>query len=276
MTRIATLGPRNTFAERAAQLFTKRIVPAPTIELYPTIKKAFCAVGQECELGLLPIENMVDGYVQPLLDLLLHSELYIVDELLLPVQFAFVANAPTLEQVQRVYAQFVTQGQCSDFLDSLTHQELITTPSNGASLEQVLKADPADGALIPLHALEQNSFAQVIHAVNDYANNTTRFIAIGPQPTPYNKHLLYKTSLVIVEGMDRPGMLSDILQAFSHHNINLLAIISRPTKEMLGRYHFFMDIEGHADMPHIQQAFGEVREFNDVKFLGSYPRALSS
>lgn len=271
-TAIAALGPQNTFSDLAARAWAATRTPSPEIVLYPTIKRAFAAVGSECSFGVLPIENMVEGYVQLVLDLLVHSNLTIMDELLLPVQFAFVANTSERSKVKRVYAQFVTQGQCSEFLDSLGEIELITTESNGTSLKLVQDGSLHDGALVPSFVLATRPFACSVQNVNDYANNTTRFITVGSESIPFNKHRDFKTSLVIVEGMDRPGMLSDILQAFARRNVNLATIMSRPTKESLGKYHFFVDIEGHAELPDIKDALEEIREYNDVKLLGSYPR----
>jgi prephenate dehydratase len=274
MPTIAALGPENTFSDRAARSYAEGTDQKTDIRLYPTIKKTFMAVGTECRLGVLPMENMVEGYVQPVLDLLLHSETKIRDEFLVPIQFSFVANCDELRRVKRVYAQFVSRGQCSEFLDSISGVELVTTASNGASLRHVVEStQPDEGAIVPRHCLDRYEFALVREDVNDYPNNTTRFIVLGTTDAPFDKHRAYKTSLVIVEGMDRPGMLSDILQAFAGHNINLVSIMSRPTKELIGKYHFFVDFEGHTAMPHVREALREIRKFNDVKLLGSYPVA---
>ena len=49
---------------------------------------------------------------------------------------------------------------------------------------------------------------------------------------------------------------------------------SRPTKERLGEYCFFIDIEGHVDEPNVGHAIAGLRtKILDVKVMGSYPRA---
>jgi len=270
---IATLGPEKTFAHRAAQEYISHRRTGQRIVLYPTIKKTFTAVGSECGYGILPIENMVEGYVQPVLDLLLHSSLLVVDEILLPIEFAFAANCADPAAIETVFAQFITQGQCTDFLDNYRDRDIITTASNGTSVQKLLQGKPADAAIVPAHILGERDFAYTVPNINDYPNNRTRFIVVSDHTVPFDPSVNYKTSIVIVEGKDRPGMLSDILQAFARRNINLVSIMSRPTKELLGRYHFFVDIEGHNEMDHIRETFTEIGEFNDVKVLGSYPRA---
>jgi prephenate dehydratase len=274
MKLIAALGPSNTFSEIAAQMYVARSVPDGQIELYPTIKKVFTSIGRKCEIGILPIENMLDGYIPQVLDLLLHSRLTIIDELLVPVHFSFAANCKTIEEVKRVYVQFVSQGQCSDFIEQFPQGvEIVTTESNGESLERLRAGDFDEGAVIPTHALNAYTFPLIINNINDYLENKTRFIVIAEQEQAFCDDLRYKTSIAILEGTDRPGMLSDMLSAFARRNINLLSIISRPTKESMGKYHFFIDIEGYARDKLIQEALADVRKCGFVKLIGSYPKA---
>jgi prephenate dehydratase len=276
MSLIAALGPESTFSEIAAKQYAEGQVEKPSIQLFPTIKKVLAAVGERCSYAILPIENMIDGYVQPALDLLVHSRLTIIDELLVPINFSFVANSQSLDQVQRIFVQFATEGQCAEFLESFPEAQRITTQSNGESLQSVINGGKADAAIIPRHALAAHSFPLVINDITDYENNTTRFIVLAEQETAHDPAATYKTSLVVMEGVDRPGMLSEILSTFSKRDINLVSIMSRPTKESMGKYHFFIDIEGYALDPEVQAALAEVRHRGNVKLLGSYPKARGS
>ncbi|OFV68373.1 MAG: prephenate dehydratase [Candidatus Syntrophoarchaeum caldarius] len=272
MIKIAALGPANTFSELAAIKYGKTLGRAFSVELYPTIGKVFDAVGAKCSCAVLPIENMAEGYVSAVLDHLIHSDLFIVHELLLPIQFTFAANCSSLDQVEKVYAQFVTQGQCERFLDKMGDMgvSVITTQSNGTSLEQLQKRIPNEAAIVPSFAVKPGDFPLVIPEIADRSNNQTRFITIASHTIAYDPARKYKTTLLIVESVDRPGMLSDILSSFSIRNINLVSIMSRPTKEMLGRYHFFIDVEGHAQEARIREALAEIERENTIRMLGSY------
>ncbi|VUT27552.1 MAG: Prephenate dehydratase [Candidatus Syntrophoarchaeum sp. GoM_oil] len=270
MKTIATLGPANTFSELAARKYGKESGTEFSIELYPTFGKVFGAVGTSCSCAVLPIENMAEGYVSIVLDLLVHNDLSIVHELLLPIQFTLAANCSSLDRVEKVYVQFVTQGQCESFLDNMENIGVITTQSNGTSLEQLQMGVPNEAAIVPTFAVKEDDFSLVIPRIADRSNNQTRFIVIAPSPTAYDPAHKYKTTLLIVESVDRPGMLSDILHAFSTRKINLVSIMSRPTKEMLGRYHFFIDVEGHSEEPHIMEALSEIERENTIRVLGSY------
>ena len=54
-------------------------------------------------------------------------------------------------------------------------------------------------------------FPVIIENIADYTHNQTRFIAIARGEKPQDLSKKYKTSIVIIEETDRPGMLTDIL-----------------------------------------------------------------
>jgi prephenate dehydratase len=271
---IATLGPNNTFSEIAAKKYALEKKQALEVKLFPTITKAVNAIGIESEYGIVPIENMLEGYVQIVLDLLFKADLQIIHEILLPVQFAFVANSRRLEEVEKLFVQFVTQGQCRKFINGLDDVQIITTQSNGESLNEILAVRENEGAIVPQHIITNGTrFSLVQNNVTDYQHNRTRFIVLSEKAMPKDPSLEYKTSLVIVSAKDESGVLSNILRTFADKGINLLSILSRPTKELLGKYHFFIDIDGHIEDELVKKALKEIEVDSIVKVLGSYPRA---
>ncbi|WP_368488821.1 prephenate dehydratase [Clostridium sp. BJN0013] len=273
MNEIAVLGPSGTFSEFAAKKYIEKFNKNIKVVFYPTIKKVFDAIGKECELGIVPIENTLDGYVQITLDLLSQVNLYIIHEFVIQVQFSFVSNNLNVSDIKKIYVQFKTQGQCYSFLDQFIEAKIITTASNGESFEKVKKGILEESAIIPRHILNaENRFPFSIENVTDSENNETRFIVISKNIIKYDINKSYKTSVIIMDAADdKPGMLSKILNEFSERNINLTSIISRPTKRALGKYYFFIDIEGHyPEEKNIKQAIDKISENNIVKILGSY------
>jgi hypothetical protein len=95
--------------------------------------------------------------------------LYIIGEVLLPIQFSFVTNANSLNDVQKLFVQFVAKNQCSEFIESLGTIEIITTESNIKSLEGT-EGDKSSlsGAIVPINAFSKNSFKYTKENVNDF------------------------------------------------------------------------------------------------------------
>ncbi|WP_234118474.1 prephenate dehydratase [Clostridium hydrogenum] len=272
MIKLAALGPAGTFSELAVNKYKEQIDEDTVVKFYPTITKVVNAVGNECSMGIVPIENTLDGFVQVTLDLLASSDLNILNELVIPIQFAFVANSD-MDKLQKIYAQFKTQGQCCKFLENLDGVKIITTESNGVSVENIKKEVYGEGAIIPRHML--TSIKNPIHTINcvtDSKENETRFIVLSKDKTNYKEEKKYKTSIVIMDAKDdKPGSLSKVLNEFASKGINLTSIISRPTKRGLGKYYFFIDIDGcYPEQENVREVIEKIRENSIVKIIGSY------
>src|SRR5437588_768172 len=108
--------------------------------------------------------------------------------------------------------------------------------------------------------------------IEDHPENLTRFVIVGHGIPARSGH--DKTSVVCFQRQDRPGSLLAILQEFAARSINLTKLESRPTKQSLGDYCFFIDFEGHLDDEIVADCLRNLRAKQaQVKFLGSYPVA---
>ncbi len=275
---IAVLGPEGTYTEKAAKEYMVSQGLNGEINYYSTMRKTMAAIGDTCDYGVLPVENTLDGFVQIILDLLTHAQLKIIHEIVLPIRFGFISNAQTLEDVRRVYTQFKTQNQCLNFMENFSSECIVTTPSNSVSYKMIVDGEEGDGAIVPMHFLNQaQTFPLAIDNVADSMDNETRFLVLA---TSLNNKLdeigenkKWKTSIVIRDDQDRPGLLADILNLFAQENINLVSIMSRPTKKGLGTYNFFIDVEGcYQRNEKVKKVVGNAMKKYNVIVLGSYYR----
>lgn len=279
MLTIATLGPKDTFSDLATKQYIQAIkdknsVQATDIKYYATLSQTFQAIGKECELGVLPIENLSEGYVQVVLDQLLNTNLTVISELLLPIQFSFVGFCEQMSELTDLYVQFVAHGQCSEFINSLEGVQIHTSQSNIESLVLAKQQGNTTGAIIPQHALSLASDAKLVNnEVTNYANNQTRFLVIAKTPQARLPGKQYKTTLVVNNKQDCPGVLGHIVNAFALQKVNLTSIMSRPTRSQIGNYHFFIDVEGHQEEEHIAAALKQIDAQYAVTVIGSYIKA---
>lgn len=298
--RIAVLGPEGTFCDKAYLEFKKNRAQVEKqtedlqVEYFPTIDEVFRAVtdgkegdeAKKCELGIVPIENTLDGYVQRTLDLLLEEDVWILSENMVEVQFSMIGNASSLEDVRQLYVQFKANGQCRQFINSLKNVKITTTESNMESYYSIRETEGL-AAIVPKHiAMEEAAKKDklVIDNVTDADNNYTRFVIfkrgnIGE----FSKETIRQNGVVtekgkvrmpvyIVPGTDRPGLLFGILQSFYENQINLISIMSRPTKQALGTYNFYLEIDGdYEQLDVILDTLQEIRKENEIKLLGIYP-----
>lgn len=274
MPKIATLGPKETFSDLATQQYLNTQSTHFDIIYFSTLSDTFNAIGRECQLGVLPIENLSEGHVQVVLDHLLDTNLIVIAELILPIQFSFVGYCDNLNNLTDLYVQFVAHGQCSEFINQLQDIKVHNTQSNIDSLMQAKKQGTGAGAVIPQHALNMVDMETLIDKnVTNYENNQTRFLVISNEAQPRMTGASYKTTLVVKNEKDCPGVLGNIVNAFAQQKVNLTSIMSRPTKSQFGKYHFFIDVDGHQDDDNVHYALAQINRQYSVTIIGSYIKA---
>ncbi|WP_022942461.1 prephenate dehydratase [Psychromonas hadalis] len=274
MLNIATLGPKETFSDLATQQYINSQASLFNIQYFNSLSETFKAIGKQCEYGVLPIENLSEGYVQVVLDHLLDTDLIVTSELLLDIQFSFVGDCEQLSQLTDLYVQFVAHGQCSEFIAQLTGVKVHNTQSNIESLLLAEKQGKGAGAIIPQHALALvNNDYFIKKNVTNYENNQTRFLVLSKQAQSRFTEGNYKTTLVVRNENDCPGVLGNIVNAFAGEKVNLTSIMSRPTKSQFGKYHFFIDIDGHQLDKNVSASLKQIKAQYPVTVIGSYIKA---
>lgn len=273
MLKIATLGPSGTFSELATQKYIQQQTECCSIHFLPSIKQVLHEIGQSCDIGIIPIENFSEGFIAVVLDQLIELDLCIIDEVMLPIEFAFVSNAANMIEIEQLFVQFVAKGQCSDFIQNFDEVNIHLTESNIESLEKCLNADVKAGAIVPSGSFESKAFELTLNKINDYDNNQTRFLALSNKHTRPLHSQANKTSILVLDDDDHPGLLGEVLQSFSARQINLTNIISLPTRKLFGKYHFFIEFQGNQKDSDVAVALEEISQRNKVKVLGSYKTA---
>jgi len=274
-TRFTYLGPEASFAEQALRTLPAARGAATTPA--GSVPAALDAVrAGEVDAALVPMENSVEGAVAVTLDeLATGSPLLITREVLLPVSFALLARPGTvLADVRRIATHPHGEAQCRRWLRTQLPQSTVEhTPSTSDAAAGVQRGE-YDAALASPLAAERYRLAVLAGDVHDTDGAVTRFVLAarpGPLPEPSGRD---RTSLVAFIADDHAGALLEVLTELAVRGINLTRIESRPTRERLGQYHFWLDCDGHVADARVGEALAALRRIcADVRFLGSYPRA---
>jgi prephenate dehydratase len=270
---VAFLGPEGTFTSEAAEL----AVPGRERLALPTIPDVVDAVREgRAELGVVPIENSIEGGVNLTTDALVFGPpgVFLSAELTLPIEMALLASPGAgLDAIREVRSMPVALAQSRRRLAEVLPGVAVSTASSTAdAARQVAEGDGSLAALGPPRAAARFGLAVLVPDLADHPGNTTRFVVLAPKmagPTGADK-----TSLVVFLGQDRPGLLNRVLEEFALRGINLVKIESRPTKQALGQYCILLDCEGHPADARVGEALRSVhRHVAEVRVLGAYPRA---
>lgn len=266
--RIGYLGPNGSFSHTAAMLkFGQSVEYKPLTD----IASIFDEVSKgHCDLGLAPVENSTGGGVIETLDALTSSDVKICAEVLLAIHQNLLANCAP-EQIKRIYSKPEVFAQCHKWLGA-TLKGIQTIPvASTARAAQMAAEEDGAAAIGSITAAELYGLKVIYENIEDIANNVTRFLVLAKEdskPTDADKTaILFSTS-------HKAGALSDVLEVFKRHQVNLTNIESRPSKQREWEYYFFMDFLGHRTQEKVQAALDEAKQHClQLSLLGSFPRA---
>ncbi|HEY0126945.1 MAG TPA: prephenate dehydratase [Blastococcus sp.] len=273
-TRFAYLGPEGTFAEAA--LSTAVASSGGHRSPRPSVPAALTAVRTgDVDAALVPMENSVEGSVPATMDGLADGEpLVISREVFLDVMFVLAVRPGTeLSGVRSVASHPHALAQTAARLAELLPGVVPLPVSSTAGAAEAVAAGEYDAAVCAPIAAERYGLAPLVEDIADNRGAVTRFVIVEPAgalPAPTGND---KTSLVAVVE-DRTGALLDVLREFAVRDISLTRIESRPIRDRKWVYSFSLDCEGHVADRRVGEALAALhRVCEDVRFLGSYPRA---
>ena len=267
--RIAYQGELGAYSEAAALRFKA----SADLLARESFEAVFVAVEEGAAThGILPIENTIGGTIHQNYDLLLQHELPIVGEVKLPVVHnLLVLEGTTREQLRRVYSHPQGLAQCERFLRTLDHVEIVATYDTAGSAKMIRDGELRDtGAIASERAAEVFGLSVLEAGVQDFAENTTRFLVIAREGTPVDA--ANKTTIVFTVPNDA-GALFKALSVFALRDIDLTKLESRPIPDRPFEYLFYADLSAtREDLP-CARALMHLAEFAPLlRTLGSYPR----
>jgi prephenate dehydratase len=282
--RVGYFGPEGTFTHEALIDSTADLgldhVP------YPTIYDAVMAVQRgEVDRALVPIENSLEGSVNATLDTLAieTQDVAIVGELVHPIRHCLIARARlALSEIETVVSHPQANAQCARFIRThLPDARVLAGASTAEAVRIVAEHDGPWAALGTRLAAERHG-CQILRAgVEDGDVNETRFVWLARSGAPPlemapNRHPIprgWKTAIVFWgEGSETPGWLVRCLAELADRHVNLTRIESRPLKQALGRYMFFVDLEGRdSDRPVVEALEALRARVAVLRVLGSFP-----
>lgn len=268
--RIAFLGPEGTFTQEAALKHFGQFVG--TVPL-GAIDEVFREVESgNAQFGVVPVENSTEGVINHTLDMFLVSPLKICGEVELRIHHHLLAKSGEATGARRVVSHQQSLAQCREWLDANLPGVERTAVASNAEAARLASREPQTLAIAGDSAARIYGLKVVAANIEDRPDNTTRFLVIGDIETAPGGN--DKTSLLL-SGKNRPGSLHRLLAPLARHGINMTRIESRPSRQSVWEYVFFVDIEGHIKEKKVRAALKALeREAAVVKWLGSYPKAV--
>lgn len=274
--RVAFLGPAGTYSSDAlgAALAGTEVERLPVATIFEAIQ----AVSEgRAERALVPFENSIEGSVRSTLDTLAFEivDVVIAGEHDHPIVHSLIAGRKLeLDEVEVVLSHPQASAQCARFIrEHLPRADVRAADSTADAVRTVVSREAPWAALGAASAAGIHGGVVLREGVEDEPDNVTRFVWIAPAGTEPRGAGPWRTTLIFSElGADHPGALVEALQEFADRDVNLTRIESRPLRRGLGRYMFFIDLEGAVGDQPVDTAIEALRaKAENVRVLGSYP-----
>jgi len=278
------LGPPGTFSEQAISTYCGTY--GGQTEDFDSIRDIVEAVSADrVDLGLLPLENSLEGSVNLSLDLLYqHPELKLYREIVLPIaQYLLAKPGVRKEEIKEIYSHPQAIAQSGEYLAAeFKDAKIIYTDSTAAAAKKALESR-ARAAVGSIRLAEIYELEIMAENLQGDLPNATRFVLAAKKDKDLgsNNHLGeaaesdFKTSIICAPEVNEAGVLYRILGKFAAENIDLTRIESRPSRQRLGEYIFYIDLKGCSSERDLGSALEEVKKISSYfRLLGSYPRTV--
>jgi prephenate dehydratase len=275
-------GEHGAYSEEAIyKQFGREVKTVPTVSIHEVFNLTEAGA---VDLGVVPVENSVEGSINETYDMLLSSNLKVVGEVVLRVVHCLIAlRTAKLSGIKVVYSHPQALAQCRNFVTSLGIEPIVTYDTAGSV--KMIKEKRLEGAaaIAGERAARIYGLKVLKKGIEDYSTNSTRFLIVareGGQPerprggAPRGGVSLGSKTSLIFAVPHTPGSLYNALEVFARAKINLTKIESRPTKERPWEYYFFVDFQGRRDDRKVVEVLSELaKKTAFLKVLGSYPRS---
>lgn len=276
---IAYMEPQNSFSEMAKDEFCRIHKLNCFSTPMKTIKQIVEYVEQNPDtLGILPVENTLDGTIRESLDCLIKSKnpnIRIIGELILPIEYCLLSKTTEFYSITGLIATPRHLGKCHEFIQSELPRNLniIEAPTMLESAYDLRNHNLTYASIGNRKIAEACMLNILKENIHDDKTNKTKYILIGDietKPTGRDK------TTVAFRTNDTPGSLLEILKIFLENNINLSYISSRPSRIEPNQYIFIVDFDGHLQGSNLLKAINEIKpKTSFFRYLGSYKIGLS-
>ncbi len=258
-------GEHGAYSEVAARKFDPALAPIPCASFHEVF--SLVESGQ-LDLGIVPVENSIEGAVTEVNDLLAETKLCVVGEVSIPVHHCLLAlPEQDYRDLRTVYSHPQALGQCRGWLERHKLEARPFYDTAGAAV-MLREQRPAGAAVIASRLCAELYNLEILsESIEDNDANATRFLVLSKTPSQSEGD---KCSIVLSVA-HRPGGLFSALKALSDAGINMTRIESRPLRKDPGSYAFFVDFEGSDADEKVKSALAGIKkQSTSFAFLGCY------
>jgi len=261
-------GEHGAYGDMAVRTYENSLVPVPCVEF----GEVFEGVRNgQLDMGIVPVENSLEGAVTQVNDLLVETDLKIVGEVNVPIHHCLLAPLEAdYHDIKVVYSHPQALAQCRGFLARNKLEPRPYYDTAGAAMMLANEKPKAAAAIASRLCAEMYGLEILKENIEDHESNSTRFLVLARD---VGKARGDKCSIVF-QTAHKAGALFSVLKYFSDAGVNLTRIESRPIRNDPGKYAFLLDFKGSDEDKKVAEMLGNVKKETVMfKLLGCYKEA---
>ena len=269
--KVAFCGTEGAFAHIA----TNKLFPTAQKVAHRDFVSAYRAVeAGECDVAVLPVENSYNGEVGQVTDLMFSGSLYINGMLDLAVSHdLLVVPGTNRADIRTVISHPQALGQCAEYIHNagwLT-QEYSNTALAAKYVAQT--GDRSVAAIASEEAAEVFGLEVMERNINASRSNTTRFAVFSRAENLQSAGQMGEHFVLVFTVKNEAGSLARAIDVIGYHGFNMRTLRSRPMKELLWQYYFYIEAEGNIHTAAGREMMQELETFCDrLKLVGTYAK----
>lgn len=266
--RVAFCGVEGAFAHVAA----KKIFPTSASIPYPDFRSAYDAVHNgDCDCAVLPIENSTAGEVSQVIDMLFSGPLYVTGVYDLSVTHNLMAvKGATLADIKEVISHQQALMQCAKYISDHDFGKREFENTAMAAKLVAEKGDKTIAAIASRETAELYGLEILESNINETGINTTRFAVISRVHADDGRNM-DKHSILMFTVRNEAGSLAKAMNIIGSYGYNMRCLRSRPMKELLWQYYFYVELEGSLENENGKHMMNNLQVCCDkLKLVGTF------
>lgn len=270
--RVAYSGVEGAFAHISAG----RIFPTAQRLGFKDFRSAYEAVvNGTCDCAVLPIENSYNGEVGEVQDLMFFGPLHVngVYELTI-MQNLIALPGADISQIRQVFSHPQALGQCQGYIHDHGWRS-VEYANTALAAEHVARlGDPTIAAIASAETAELYGL-QILEAnINESRQNTTRFAVFSRAENRALGSRMGDHFILVFTSRNEAGSLAAALAVLGKdYGFNMRTLRSRPVKELLWEYYFYLEAEGDIFSEKGANLLRDMAPYCDrLKIVGTFSR----
>ncbi len=226
--------------QAAAEFFKSEHLELCELDSFSKVAKSI--ENEECEFGVMAIENSIAGTLLPNYGLITNYNLNIVGEIYLPIHHQLMGLPDSdWNEITEIRSHPMALLQCNRFLEQNPNIKITESSDTASTAREIAENKLKNVAAIASRMSAELYGLKIIQSeIQNIYKNSTRFFVLKKQtdhPGNFNKvSLKFSTS-------HEKGALVNVLHEISQLNLNMKKIQSVPIVDEAWQYAFHVDLE---------------------------------